>query len=128
IERSKRVIACSQQSRGREKTGVLFVLLVRRLKPKRIFRLMRPMLLTLLLLASLPTFPQTPNSSRPEGTISGTVLDEHGQPFKGVKVCTYMIGAPSGSKEARGDCPVTTDEAANSALTTWRWERSASRQ
>ncbi len=26
-------------------------------------------------------------------------------------MCTYMIGAPSGSKEARGDCPVTTDEA-----------------
>jgi hypothetical protein len=72
---------------------------------------MRPMLLTLLLLASLPTFPQTADSSQPEGTISGSVLDEHGQPFKGVTVCTYMIGAPSGSKEARGDCPVTTDEA-----------------
>lgn len=72
---------------------------------------MRPMLLTLVLLASLPTFPQTADSSQPEGTISGSVLDEHGQPFKGVTVCTYMIGAPSGSKEARGDCPVTTDEA-----------------
>jgi hypothetical protein len=72
---------------------------------------MRPMLLTLLLLASLPTFPQTADSSQPEGTISGSVLDEHGQPFKGVTVCTYMIGAPSGSKEARGDCPVATDEA-----------------
>lgn len=72
---------------------------------------MRPMLLTLLLLASLPTFPQTADSSRPEGTISGTVLDEHGQPFKGVEVCTYMTDAPSGSKEARGDCSVTTDEA-----------------
>jgi len=72
---------------------------------------MRPMLLTFLLLASLPTFPQTADSSQPEGTISGSVLDEHGQPFKGVTVCTYMIGAPSGSKEARGDCPVTTDEA-----------------
>src|SRR5882762_6625723 len=71
---------------------------------------MRPMLLTLLLLASLPTFPQTADFSQPEGTISGSVLDEHGQPFKGVTVCTYMIGAPSGSKEARGDCPVTTDE------------------
>jgi hypothetical protein len=72
---------------------------------------MRPILLTLLLLASLPTFPQTADSSQPEGTISGTVLDEHGDPFKGVTVCTYMIGAPSGSKEARGDCPVTTDQA-----------------
>lgn len=72
---------------------------------------MRLMLLMLLFLASLPTFPQTADSSQPEGTISGTVLDEHGQPFKGVTVCTYMIGAPSGSKEARGDCPVTTDEA-----------------
>ena len=72
---------------------------------------MRPMLLTLLLLASLPTFRQTADSSQSEGTISGTVLDEHGQPFKGVEVCTYMTGAPSGSKEARGDCPVTTDEA-----------------
>jgi hypothetical protein len=73
---------------------------------------MRPMLLTLLLLASLPTFPQTADSSQPEGTISGTVLDEHGQPFKAVLVCTYMMGAPSGSKEARGDCPAaTTDEA-----------------
>jgi hypothetical protein len=70
------------------------------------------MLLTLLLLSSLPTFPQTANSSQPEGTISGTVLDEHGQPFKGVQVCTYMIGAPSGSREARGDCPAaTTDDA-----------------
>ena len=72
---------------------------------------MRPMLLTLLLLASLPTFPQTADSSQPEGTISGTVLDEHGNPFKGVTVCTYMISAPSGSKEARGDCSVTTDQA-----------------
>ena len=72
---------------------------------------MRPILLTLLLLASLPTFPQTADSSQPEGTISGTVLDEHGDPFKGVTVCTYMIGAPSGSKEARGGCPVTTDQA-----------------
>jgi len=72
---------------------------------------MRPMLLTLLLLAALPTFPQTADSSQFEGTISGTVLDEHGQPFKGVTVCTYMIGAPSGSKEAGGDCPVITDEA-----------------
>jgi|tagenome__1003787_1003787.scaffolds.fasta_scaffold20877059_2 hypothetical protein len=71
---------------------------------------MRLMLLTLFLLASLPTFPQAADSSQPEGTISGTVLDEHGQPFKGVRVCTYMIGAPSGSKEARGDCPATTDE------------------
>jgi len=76
------------------------------------FRLMRPMLLTLFLLASLPTFPQTANSSQPEGTISGTVLNEHGQPFAGVQVCTYMMGAPSGSREARGDCPaVTTDDA-----------------
>lgn len=72
---------------------------------------MRPMLLTLLLLASLPAIPQTADSSQPEGTISGTVLDEHGDPFKGVTVCTYMIGAHPGSKEARGDCPVTTDQA-----------------
>ena len=75
---------------------------------------MRPMwlALTLLLIASLPTFPQIANSSQPEGTISGTVLNEHGQPFKGVQVCTYMIGAPSGSREARGDCPAaTTDDA-----------------
>ena len=72
---------------------------------------MRPILLTLLFLASLPTFPQSADSSQPEGTITGTVLDEHGQPFKGVTVCTYMIGAPVGSKEARGDCPATTDEA-----------------
>jgi hypothetical protein len=82
------------------------------LKPARMFRLMRPMLLTLFLLASLPTFPQTANSSQPEGTISGTVLNEHGQPFAGVQVCTYMMGAPSGSREARGNCPaVTTDDA-----------------
>jgi hypothetical protein len=74
-------------------------------------RLMRPTLLTLLLLASLPTFSQTSDSTRPEGTISGTVLDEHGQPFKGVSVCTYMTSAPSGSKEARGSCAVTSDEA-----------------
>lgn len=72
---------------------------------------MRPALLTLLLLASLPTFPPTADSSQPEGTIRGTVLDEHGQPFKGVEVCNYMMGAPSGSKEARGDCSVTTDDA-----------------
>jgi hypothetical protein len=84
------------------------------LKPRRKFRLMRPiwLALTLSLLASLPTFSQTADSSQPEGTISGTVLDEHGQPFKAVLVCTYMMGAPSGSKEARGDCPAaTTDEA-----------------
>ncbi len=67
--------------------------------------------LTLLLLASLPTFPQTANSSQPEGTISGTVLDEHGQPFKDVQVCTSMSGAPNGSKEARGSCSATTNEA-----------------
>lgn len=72
---------------------------------------MRSVLLPLLLLASLPTFPQTADSSQTEGTISGTVLDEYGQPFKGVEVCTYMPGAPSGSKEARGKCPVTSDEA-----------------
>lgn len=72
---------------------------------------MRPMLLTVLLLASLPTFPQTADSAQPEGTISGTVLDEHGQPFKGVEVCTYMPSAPTGSKESRGDCSVTTDGA-----------------
>ncbi len=74
---------------------------------------MRPvrLALTLLLLASLPTFSQTASSSQPEGTISGTVLDEHGQPFKGVQVCTYMLDAPAGSKESRGDCPATTDEA-----------------
>jgi hypothetical protein len=69
------------------------------------------MLLTLLILGALPSFPQTGDSSQPEGTISGTVLDEQGQPFRGVKVCTYMPGAPSGSKEARGGCPVATDEA-----------------
>lgn len=74
---------------------------------------MRPfwMLVTLLLIASWQTFPQTADSSHPQGTISGTVLDEHGQPFKGVKVCTYMMDAPAGSKESRGDCPATTDEA-----------------
>ncbi len=72
---------------------------------------MQTMWLTLLLVASLPAFAQTADSSRPEGTISGTVLDEHGEPFKGVQVCTYMRGAPSGSREARGDCPATTDEA-----------------
>ncbi len=81
------------------------------LKPARKFRLMRPTLLTLLLLASLPVFPQTANSSQPEGTITGTVLDANLQPFKGVQVCTYMRGAPSGSKESRGDCSATTDEA-----------------
>src|SRR5215469_10413944 len=75
---------------------------------------MRPTWLafTLLLVAPLPTFPQGPNFSQADGTISGTVLDEHGQPFKGVQVCMYMIGAPSGSREARGDCPAaTTDNA-----------------
>jgi hypothetical protein len=73
---------------------------------------MRLMLLTLLLLASLPAFPQTADSTQSEGTISGTVLDEHGHPFKGVQVCTYMTGAPSGSREARGTCPAaTTDDA-----------------
>jgi hypothetical protein len=74
---------------------------------------MRPIWLALVLslLASVPTFPQTANSSQPEGNISGTVLDEHGQPFKGVQVCTYMLDAPEGSKESRGDCPATTDEA-----------------
>jgi hypothetical protein len=60
----------------------------------------------------MPTFSQSVNSSQPQGTISGTVLDEHGQPFKGVQVCTWMRGAPAGSRESRGDCPAaTTDEA-----------------
>src|SRR5215469_6924709 len=73
---------------------------------------MRSLLLTLLLLASLPTLPQTADSSQPEGAISGTVLGERGHPFKGVQVCAYMRGAPAGSREARGDCPAaTTDEA-----------------
>ena len=72
---------------------------------------MRPIMLTLLLLASFPKFPQAADSTSPEGTISGTVLDEHGQPFKGVSVCTYMPSAPPGSKEARGSCAVTTDVA-----------------
>ena len=74
---------------------------------------MRPIWLALMLslLGSLPTFPQTANSSQPEGTISGTVLDENGQPFKGVQVCTYRRDAPANSREARGDCPAaTTDE------------------
>jgi hypothetical protein len=63
-------------------------------------------------LASLPTFPQTADSSKPLGTISGTVLDENGRPFQGVQVCTGKRYAPSGSREARGDCPAaTTDEA-----------------
>jgi hypothetical protein len=40
------------------------------------------------------------------------VLDEHGQPFKGVEVCTWMRNAPAGSTESRGRCPAaTTDEA-----------------
>jgi hypothetical protein len=87
------------------------VLLELLLMLKRTFWLMQTMWLTLLLVASLPTFAQTADPSRLEGTISGTVFDEHGEPFKGVQVCTYMRGAPSGSREARGDCPATTDEA-----------------
>jgi len=68
--------------------------------------------LTLLCIASLSTFPQTANSSQPEGTITGTVHDEHGQPFKGVQVCTARRDAPAGPRESRGDCPAaTTDEA-----------------
>ena len=76
------------------------------------FLLMRPvwLALTFLLLASLPSFPQNA-SSQPEGTINGTVLDEHGQPFKGVQVCNYMPYAPTGSRESRGECAVTTDQA-----------------
>lgn len=72
---------------------------------------MRPILLTVLLIASLPSFPQTGNSPQPEGAITGTVLDEHGNAFKDVTVCSYMINAPAGSKEARGDCRVQTDQA-----------------
>jgi|SRR6516162_11438450 len=68
--------------------------------------------LTLLFIASLSTFPETANSSQPENTISGTVLGEHGQPFKGVQVCTATRDAPARSRESRGDCPAaTTDEA-----------------
>jgi hypothetical protein len=72
---------------------------------------MRTVWLAFLLLASLPAFPQTANPSHGNGTITGTVLDANGQPFKGVHVCTYMREAPSGSNEARGDCSATTDEA-----------------
>jgi hypothetical protein len=69
--------------------------------------------LTFLLLASLPTFSQNASDSQPEGTISGMVLDDHGQPFKGAQVCTY--GSPagrSGANMARGKCRLaaTTDE------------------
>jgi hypothetical protein len=84
------------------------------LKPRRKFQLMRPIWLplTLSFLTSLPTFPQIASSSQPGGTISGTVLDENGQPFKGVQVCTWMRDAPAGSRESRGDCPAaTTDQA-----------------
>lgn len=70
---------------------------------------MRPLLLALLLFASLPTLAQATDASQPEGIISGTVLDQYGRPFQGVQVCTYMTTAPSGSKEARGGCPVTSD-------------------
>lgn len=66
---------------------------------------------SLLLLAVLPTVPQTTDAKRPEGVISGTVLDEHEQPIKGVQVCTWMSGAPDGSAEARGSCSAITDEA-----------------
>jgi len=74
---------------------------------------MRPvwLALTLSLFTPLPALPQTANLSLPEGTISGTVFDENGRPFKGVQVCTYMQYAPAGSKESRGDCPATSDEA-----------------
>jgi len=71
---------------------------------------MQTMLLTLLLVASLPAYAQTADHSQPEGTISGTVLDEHGEPFKGVQVCNYMRVAPS-PREASGDCAATTDAA-----------------
>ncbi len=72
---------------------------------------MRPMWIAFMLLASLPAFPQTANPCLGDGTITGTVLDANGQPFKGVHVCTYRRDAPSGSQESRGDCSVTTDEA-----------------
>src|SRR5271165_2255661 len=74
----KIVAPCRRQAGGGKCTMVPF------LKSKRNFWLMRPIWLALLLslLASLPTFPQTADSSQPEGTISGTVLDEHGQPFQ----------------------------------------------
>ena len=39
------------------------------------------------------------------------MLDQYGRPFKDVEVCTYMPDAPPGSKEARGSCRVTTDDA-----------------
>ena len=45
---------------------------------------MQSIWLTPALIASLLTFPQTANSFQAEGAISGTVLDEHGQPFKGM--------------------------------------------
>ena|SRR5215472_7869759 len=32
------------------------------------------------------------------------LLDENGQPFKGVQVCTWMRDAPAGSRESRGEC------------------------
>ena len=72
---------------------------------------MRPVWLAFLLLASLPAFSQAANSSHGDGMISGTVLDASGEPFKGVQVCTYMQGAPSGSTESRGACSATSDEA-----------------
>lgn len=81
------------------------------LNPTKETRRMRPKLLVLLLFAALPTLAQTSPSSQPQGTISGTVMDEHMEPFEGVTVCTYMPDAPSGSKESRGGCPAITDGA-----------------
>jgi len=70
------------------------------------------LVLTLLLFSTLAAVPQARSAPGSQGTIGGTVLDAHGQPFKGVEVCTWMKDAPAGSKEARGDCPAaTTDEA-----------------
>ncbi len=93
------------------RTGETGVPLLPFSKPKRNFPRVRPMWLALLLLVSLPASAQTANSSQADGTITGTVLDANGQPFKGVQVCTYMRDAPSGSNESRGDCSATTDGA-----------------
>jgi Carboxypeptidase regulatory-like domain len=75
---------------------------------------MRPLglVFTLLLFSALAGFPQASNSPGPEGVISGTVVDEQGQPVKGAQiVITQWRTSADGSTQGQGKDSGTTDEA-----------------
>jgi len=68
--------------------------------------------LTFLLPSTLAAFPQATNSPAPEGVISGTVLDEQGQPVREAAVgITVWQAGTNGSTQGNSRNAGTTDDA-----------------